>query len=342
MNKKPEISVIIPVYNEEKHLVEMLDCLARQTYKDFEIIVIDDGSTDNTWNVLQEYGNCLVKAYHQENQGQSAARNFAMEKASGKYIAFLDADDLISDNYLEKLYAAAVSNGAQVALCAYKNYIDGTDDIELIRIPSEWSVEFEPGYSHVFQYSSCQKIIRRDLIDKYGISFSAGELMEDVPYSLQINSLANKVATVDEIMYFHRIHGKSTMAIVREGKKDPKMSYKGMENAAKLFQSVETDKIRLDMFEYCFVKILTGFLTNMFCQYGKVVRKPFCDYCYRILGEYFPNVGKNPYIFGKKAKNIKKLPFSHRMAVKLFVISYKMHAIYAFSSVVSFFLRIAG
>ena len=101
-----KFSVIIPVYNSEKYLKECLDSLVNQTFKDFEIICINDGSTDNSKKLLEEYANKddRINVYSQENQGVGAARNYGMTLAKGKYINFLDSDDILSANALKSAY----------------------------------------------------------------------------------------------------------------------------------------------------------------------------------------------------------------------------------------------
>lgn len=97
-----KISVIIPVYNAEKYLAETLDSVLNQTFTDFEVIAVNDGSTDNSLNILNEYGNkdSRIKIFSNSNSGVSTARNTGIEKASGEYICFIDADDLIASEYM--------------------------------------------------------------------------------------------------------------------------------------------------------------------------------------------------------------------------------------------------
>lgn len=93
MHKKPLVSVIIPCFNSEKWIIETLDSVYGQTYSNIEIIIVDDGSTDNTRNLVNNYGKDIVYL-HQENKGPSAARNFGIQNAKGQYVAFLDSDDI--------------------------------------------------------------------------------------------------------------------------------------------------------------------------------------------------------------------------------------------------------
>src|ERR1700744_3507890 len=97
----PLVSIIIPVYNSEKYLSDAIQSAINQTWSDTEIIIIDDGSTDNSLQVAQQFISEKVKIFHQENKGASVARNYGLTKAKGDYIQFLDADDILSNNKIE-------------------------------------------------------------------------------------------------------------------------------------------------------------------------------------------------------------------------------------------------
>ena len=113
-----KISIIVPVYNVEKYLERCLDSLINQTLKDIEIICINDGSTDNSSEILKEYAkkDSRIIIINQNNQGISVARNNGMNKAKGKYIGFVDSDDWVDLDFFEKLYKAAEKHNAQIAV----------------------------------------------------------------------------------------------------------------------------------------------------------------------------------------------------------------------------------
>ena len=123
--KDPLITVIIPVYNVEKYLHRCLDSVIAQTYQNLEIICIDDGSTDRSSEICEQYAlkDERVKVFHQENQGVSAARNNGLDMASGEYIAFVDSDDYIQNDMFERLYSELSKSGASYVICGY-NVVD--------------------------------------------------------------------------------------------------------------------------------------------------------------------------------------------------------------------------
>ena len=119
----PAVSVILPVYNVAPWLPPCLESIAAQTFRDYQLILVDDGSTDESGALCDEWAardpQCLV--IHQKNKGLSGARNAGLEKAVGEYIAFVDTDDLILPRYLELLYNACLTTGAKMSICAVED-----------------------------------------------------------------------------------------------------------------------------------------------------------------------------------------------------------------------------
>ena len=120
------ISVIVPVYNVEKYLKRCVTSILNQSYKNFEVVLVDDGSTDNSGKICDEMqgADSRIIAYHTKNGGLSAARNFGIEKASGDYIAFVDSDDFIKPDFLMQLISAMRQTNADIAACGYEMYFN--------------------------------------------------------------------------------------------------------------------------------------------------------------------------------------------------------------------------
>ena len=121
------ISIIIPIYNVEKYLEKCLDSILNQTYKNLEIILIDDGSTDNSPNICNSYceKDKRIKIIHKNNEGVSSARNKGIELSKGKYIVFIDSDDYVSNEHIEVLYDCIISNNVDLVI---SNLIDISED----------------------------------------------------------------------------------------------------------------------------------------------------------------------------------------------------------------------
>ena len=122
-----EISVIIPVYNKQDYIAKTLDSVLDQTFSDFEILLIDDGSTDGSGRICDELSSLdeRIKVFHTKNCGVSAARNLGIRKAAGKYISFIDADDCIDKTFLEKLHDSIIENDSELAVCGYEEIRKG-------------------------------------------------------------------------------------------------------------------------------------------------------------------------------------------------------------------------
>ena len=120
----PKVSVVIPAYNAQQYLGETLDCLAVQTLREIEVLVVDDGSADSTPEILREYSEKypFIRAIRQENAGVAAARNRGIQEAAGEYLYFLDSDDLIEPDALEQLYQTARQHEAELVICKIQNF----------------------------------------------------------------------------------------------------------------------------------------------------------------------------------------------------------------------------
>jgi len=132
----PEISVIVPIYNTEKYLARCIDSILLQTYTDFELILVDDGSTDQSGMICEDYArkDSRVRVFHQKNQGQAAARNFALDwidkNSSSAWISFVDSDDWIHPQMLEYLYGIACNNKTKIGICGYSQTVGDMPRIE--------------------------------------------------------------------------------------------------------------------------------------------------------------------------------------------------------------------
>ena len=212
----PKISVIVPVYNVEKYLHECVDSILAQTFTDFELILVDDGSHDNSGVICDEYAakDERITVIHQKNQGQAAARNNAIVIAKGEWIHFVDSDDLIHPQTLEILYSA-VDETIKISMCGV---LKGTSLSENFFLPkSNYSFEKHPinektlvsMYHNGYQYwSVCAKLIKRETIEKH--LFTPGRIYEDCAVVSKWFDTIKNINITDEQLYFYRINPNST------------------------------------------------------------------------------------------------------------------------------------
>ncbi len=212
-----KVSIIIPVYNTENFLDKCLSSLVNQTLKDIEIICVDDGSIDNSLEILRKYENldARVKVITQENQKQGAARNNGMRCATGEFIGFVDSDDWVDENYYEKLYEAAKNNDADIAL-ATNVRIGGNKKTKkrLNLLKEEFVTEMQEKFDICkLAKNPCptNKIYKKTFLDKYQIYFPEKMYCEDKLFVTQAVYYANGVATAPDVNYYYFRNPSSTV-----------------------------------------------------------------------------------------------------------------------------------
>ena len=225
-----KLSIIIPVYNVEKYLEECLDSVSKQTLKDIEIICIDDGSTDNSLNILKEYSkkDKRIKIISKENGGQASARNLGIREAKGEYIAFIDSDDFIEDTMFEELYNKAEENNLDIAMCKIALYDNHTEEIKkhlwyyMLGVFRDFEKEVfnhkdTKEFTCEISVTPYNKIYKASLIKNNNILFPEGLIFEDEKFFYDTYLRAKRVSIVDEFLYYYRTNRKgSTVDITKE------------------------------------------------------------------------------------------------------------------------------
>lgn len=202
------ISVIVPVYNVEQYAGRSFDCLIAQTYTEFEAILVDDGSTDSSGKICDEYAlkDKRFKVVHKENGGLSSARNEGIKYAAGVYIAFMDSDDMISPEFLSRLYSAVKKTGADIAICKEVMF-SSVDELPAAALPSEAEVISYADYMrNVYKYHSTyipawNKLYKREIFSD--VSFPVGRLHEDTFTTPLCAGKAEKIAVINDALYYY-------------------------------------------------------------------------------------------------------------------------------------------
>ncbi len=224
------ISVIVPVYNAENYLQETIDCIFNQTYKNFELILVDDGSTDASGQICDKVAKQHRRAnvYHNQNQGPARTRNFGIEKAKGTYIAFIDADDLISPDYLEQLIAGYEQDGVDLVLCGYERFASETGatiSTHIIGKPATEVYESNRDLARLFTtprtslsgVSIWAKLYRRSIMMEKNIRFPLDvDYEEDCCFNVQYYRHVRKAFVVNRSMYRYRQSTVSLSKVYKE------------------------------------------------------------------------------------------------------------------------------
>ena len=209
------ISVIIPVYNVENYLRQCLDSILNQTYTDFEVICVNDGSTDNSLNILKEYAqkDSRIKVISQKNKGPSKARNVGLKHANSEYICFIDSDDKIEPDFFEKLYAVRdMSDLITVKI----NYLNPTPDKQ--RWYNKFNLKKETGLYKLtpslftkITMAVWGKLFKKSIIDKYKIKFQNG-LHEDSNFLYCYMSHIESIYYINEELYIYTVQNTSSLS----------------------------------------------------------------------------------------------------------------------------------
>ncbi len=207
--------MIIPVYNREKYIKKCLEIIINQTYKNLEVIVVDDGSTDNSVNLIKQFKE--VKLISCGKQGPSVARNLGVNNATGKYIHFMDDDDEINTEFYENLVGASEKFDADISCCSF---IYGKEPNRSVifkkqKIYKTTQEKYRGCYTGKYGFA-WRYLFKRDFLNKYHLSFEEGRIIEDLPFSFKAVFYANKVVTVPDSIYTYVFNPDSCLNVIDE------------------------------------------------------------------------------------------------------------------------------
>lgn len=325
----PKISLIVPVYNVEAYLRRALDSVVSQTFKDIEVILVNDGSTDSSYDILQEYSkkydNFII--LNKENGGLSDARNAGLKMAKGEYIAFLDSDDYLHPKFLEILYNLAIDNNADISCCNFKMYFPKINlKISIPTVPVSKVYSKEKALKklildYTIHHFSWNKLCKKAIFEDNNITFP-NMYFEDISTSPRLFYNANKIAITTKSLYYYTQRPGSilktmnakkindyikTLGIIRnylEAKND----YKSYEFAFNLCAI----KLKLVTYYYLFelhlrYKNLSGIISNIKSS-NKLIKY--------FKGDYYKYGAKSetvkmPYLVIDPKKQLRKQPMNN-------------------------------
>lgn len=211
--QNPSISIIVPIYNREKWLRNCLDSISSQTFKDWECILINDGSTDNSLKIAQEYAanDPRFIVFSQENQGVSAARNLGLDHAQGKWLAFVDSDDEIAPDYLEILYKLGEDNNADLVNASSICHYNGNKELSITLNDTIYTFQAED-FGNYFnsRMPGIIKLYRLDLIKEHHLRFETKfHFAEDLIFCIEFYLRAQRFATSSKAIYKYYIRDEN-------------------------------------------------------------------------------------------------------------------------------------
>lgn len=210
------ISIIVPVYNVEAYLNKCIETMVCQTYKNLEIILVDDGSKDNSPKICDEWAkkDSRIKVIHTVNGGASAARNRALDVATGDYIGFVDSDDFIHPKMYEKLINALKNSSKKICCCKFRRIITDNPNISTEETSTSETLDLAEAIDGVFyekiDLSVWSKLFEKDVFDN--VRFPVGEVNEEAPIMLPMLIKSNGIELISDELYFYCEHPNSVTA----------------------------------------------------------------------------------------------------------------------------------
>lgn len=222
----PDISIILPVFNTEKYLSSCLDSLLGQTFQHLEILAVDDGSTDSSGHILDDYAlqDKRLRVYHQANSGPATARNKGLDAAQGRYIMFCDADDRYEPQMCEKMFQAMQTESPDFAMCnAFVEVVDRAESfpVDVIYSQKSGNVPMNDVLKVSLGAFLWNKIFRKDLIDRYALRFPDGYRADDSAFCRCYLMVSQRATFLEEKLYHYLVRSGSIM-----DEWDKKVNYK--------------------------------------------------------------------------------------------------------------------
>lgn len=288
--ENPLVSVIIPIYNVEEYLLDCLSSVFAQTYPNFEVILIDDGSTDNSAKIAEEYINDKkhFRLIKKENGGVSSARNCGISEANGKWITFIDSDDFVEPEYLSCMVEGLQKHPADVCMSGFKRYIDG-------KIVSKPISSFEVYYgsrSNILHQmsviSSCGKLFLRDIIFNHNIHFDIETTgSEDRAFNFCYLCHVQKCLILPDQNYIYRKRpGSASYCATLPSKKRNLMfsikkfwlSFEDEDDIRSAFK--KSHHLAHNIIDSIFSELINAVLDKDDMHFREVVNVSFCKFCF--------------------------------------------------------------
>jgi len=290
-----KISIIIPAYNEEKRINKVIDSLLGQTYKNIEIIIVDDGSTDNTVKIINNYKDKRLKVFSKENGGQGKARNFGINVCTGDYLMFVDADDYVDKNIVKKLYECLKENDADISICNLYKVINGKNVIfkNLEHFTNNDIFNFMMSHP-----GPVGRLYKKNLFTNNNIEFVSGLINEDLGTIPLLGIYCKKISHIDDALYYYVIHENSTTMQTKYSKKleDIFLIMEHLDSEFKNRTNHEYD----DIVEYLYIEHLLYSSSLKLINFNEGIKQ--IEKISAIIKNKYPNWRNNEYLKCKSFK----------------------------------------
>ena len=299
----PKVSVIVPIYNVEKYLEKCINSLLSQTLEDIQIILVNDGSKDNSGNIAKEYeqnNKDRVIYVEKENGGLSDARNYGLKYATGDFIAFLDSDDYIEKNAYEEMYNKAIEENADYVECDFIWEFPNK-----IRVDKQYPYKNKKEMLSFVRVVAWNKLIKRQLITDNNLEFQKGLRYEDVEFTYKLIPFINKFTYVDK-PFIHYVQREGSIANVQNERTAEIFTV--LDNVIEFYKKNNIYEKYRDELEYNYARYLLCSSLKRMCKIkDKTIREKLLTESWERLNLNFPNwkenvilktvnIGKNKYM----------------------------------------------
>lgn len=206
-----KVNIIVPIYNSEEYLSKCLDSIKNQTLKEIKAILVNDGSTDSSEKIIDEYIEKYPQIFikiNKQNGGQGSARNLGIEKATGEYIVFIDSDDYLEENMLENMYSVAIKNNSDLVIC---DYYEIENQNKIVRKAINFIDDKIKTNYMLSNASPWNKLIKTTIFKENKIEFLEGHIYEDLATMPVLTNYLNNIVYLEEPLYNYIIRAGSTM-----------------------------------------------------------------------------------------------------------------------------------
>lgn len=283
----PKISIIVPMYNSEKYIKKCLESILNQTYEDFEVLLVNDGSTDKTESIVNRYNDKRIKYIKNKKSGIGKTRNLGIDKSKGEYLMFVDSDDYLDKSAVEKLYNKVEKDDLDIAICDYYKKIGKRIKEEKLISFENTSIKDDSELLLNLNLMPWNKIYKKSLIEKNKIRFPEDLKYENIMFVLDALMAAKKIGKVDESLYYFVIRNNAENVIMNEKVFDMLTICKEINKKYK--------KKHKDLMDKLTIKLLTELTLLNKKQYDKEQREKFINEVFDFLEKEIPDYKKNKY-----------------------------------------------
>lgn len=303
-----KVSLIVPIYNSSKYLKKCINSLLNQTLKDIEIFLINDGSKDESDKIIKEYNDKRIKYISKENEGIGKTRNRGIKDATGEYIAFVDSDDYLNEQFCEQMYNKAHQDNCDLVIC---DFYEDRGNLQEIRFKDfeDSSLRKNPNLINNINLGPCNKLYLLDMLKKNNIYFEENLKYEDAPFVIKAIKNAKKIGKVNKYLTYYVIHENSETT-TRDNK---------------IFDILEICKIIInELNEPYYQKQLTSVITMIlldYCSQQRYVkdskqRKRFINKSFELLDELDKDWRNCSYV--KKLSLLPRIIKTNKVLLRLY------------------------